>query len=932
MSWAAFVTPVVMAGALWLMTHSPYSLAFAALGPVAAVMSLVEGRRGRGRESRTAAAERAGELARLRERLEAAHEAERRALLRSTPGAAAALDGLDGTRLWKGEDAVVSLGLGTVASAVAVSGDAREADELELQRAAGRLECAPVVARPESGVAVCGPEVLARAYLRGLVVQLYSSLPPGRLAPPELMDAAGRALGEWDWLEQLPHHTAPAGGVVPRLGVFADARLVPPGFTAVVSLSSPIVAAVEVFPSGAVRGGGSWGGAVPRERELLEAAVEPELVSRANAERFAATLASRAAGLGLGAASRSLPSEVAFGDLPAAGGLGLRASIGRTLHGIAEVDLVSHGPHAVVAGVTGSGKSELLVSWVAGMVSGRSSDEVVVLLVDFKGGTAFQPLAVLPHVVGVITDLQHGEAARALSSLSAELRRREAELARLGVRDVAEARGALPRLVILVDEFAAMIDAFPDFGGLFTDIAARGRALGIHLILATQRPAGVMRDALVANCPLRLSLRVQSEADSRWVVGTDAAARLSASTPGRCILSIDGAATEVQIARTTSADLGELATATGRHAPPRRPWLDPLPAVLTRGDLPAEAGPQVVGLADLPDQQQRAMLQFRPEEAPVVVLGAARSGKSSVLRLLAESAGVESIVVGADREQAWDAVEAAAERCEDAGAADASPLVLAIDDADAICARLGEEYAVAWCDRLSRILRDGPAAGVYPVVAAQRQTGPLRGALRLARETVLLRQASRQDHVLAGAPAELWDEGMPAGGGIWRGRRVQFLAPGPHLETVDGRRVSEPGEPPTRVPLVPARGSATVLVSRAPARVVSRARAAGLPAEAVIDLTQPPAMGALTPEALLADGRLPTGVLLVGDPDAWMGRWSLFATLKARHPVVFAGCDAADVRALTRSRALPPPLAPGSGAGWLIFADGRMRRCVLEAA
>ena len=926
MSWAAFITPVVMAGALWLMTRSPYSLAFAALGPIGAVLSLVEGRRGGGRERRAALAERDAELGRLRERIAVVHDGLRRELLRRSPGAAAAIDGLDGPALWKGGEVVVSLGRGSVASGLVISGDAREPEEFELQRAAARLDDAPVLADPGEGIAVCGPEVLARAYLRGLLVQLYAALPPGRLAPPELADPAGRARAEWDWLDRLPHHIG-AAGIAPRFGVFAEARLVPPGFRAVVTLASPLAAIVEHYP-GLTADGSARG----RELEPLEASVVPELVSLVEAERVAGALASRAAGLGLGAATRSLPVEVAFSDLPTAGGARLAASIGRTLHGIAELDLVADGPHAVVAGVTGSGKSELLVTWVAGMVAGRSSDEVVVLLVDFKGGTAFRPLASLPHVVGVVTDLAHGEASRALSSLSAELRRREAELARLAVRDVADTHGALPRLVIVVDEFAAMIDAFPDFGPLFADIAARGRALGIHLILATQRPAGVMRDALVANCPLRLSLRVQSDSDSRWVVGTDAAARLSAATPGRCILSIDGTTTEVQVARTTASDLAELVASTPATAPPKRPWLDPLPVVLTRADLSARATPQVVGVADLPERQRRAMLEFQAEQAPLVVLGAARSGKSSLLRVLAEASGLESVVVGADREQAWDAVEAAAERCEDPEARSEPGVLLAVDDADALCARLGDEYAVMWCDRLARVLRDGPAAGIFPIVAAQRQTGPLRGALGLARETVLLRQQSKQDHVLAGAPAELWDEGMPAGGGVWRGRRVQFLAPPPHLETFAGVRATAGGEPLSPERLVPARGSATVVVSRSPARVVARARAAGLPPDSLVDLTRPAEPGVLTPEALLADARLLTGVLLVGDPEAWMSRWPLFATLKSRHPIVFSGCDAADVRALTRSRALPPPLAPGSGAGWLVLADGRIRRCVLQAS
>ena len=922
--------PVVMAGALWAMTRSPYALAFAALGPVGALVSLIEGRTGGGRERRRERAERLAELARLREQVGERHEAERRALLRRAPGAAVALAAVDGSALWKAEGAVVALGIGAVASSLALGGDARDQEERELQRAAARLENAPVLADPLSGIAVCGHGVLARACLRGLIVQLYAALPPGRLGPPELADAEGRALAEWDWLERMPHLHGPAGELVPRFGVFPEARLVPPGYRAVVSVASPVAASVELFPAldRAVEQGRAvrLGDAAP-----VEASVVPELVAHADAEAFAALLGARAAGLGLGAAARSLPAAVAFGDLPAAGGPRLAATIGRSLDGLAQIDLVGDGPHAVVAGVTGSGKSELLVSWVAGMVSGRSSDEVVVLLVDFKGGTAFRPLEALPQVVGVITDLERGEAARALSSLAAELRRREAELARLGVRDIVDAGGALPRLVIVVDEFAAMIDAFPDFGALFADIAARGRALGIHLILATQRPAGVMRDALVANCPLRLSLRVQSDADSRWVVGTEAAARLSAATPGRCIVAIDGGTSEVQIAQTSPEDLVELAAASPAAPAPRRPWLDPLPAVLTRAALPAAADEKVVGVADLPDQQRRALLRFAPADAPLLVLGAARSGKSSVLRAFAAASGLEAVHVGADREGVWDAVEAALERCDEPEPG-APGILLAIDDADAVCSRLGEEYAVVWCDRLARVLRDGPAAGVHVLIAAQRQAGPLRAVLGLAVETVLLRQPSKQDHVLAGAPAELWDDALPPGAGFWRGRRVHFLAPAPRLETVDGRPVDAGGEPAAEVALVPPRGRATLLVTRAPGRAIARARAAGLPAEAVVDLSRPPLPGSPGPDELLAEGRLATGVLVVGDPDAWLGCWQRYAALRAGHPLVFAGCDAADVRALTRSRALPPPLAPGGGTAWLLEPEGRMRRCRLGAA
>ncbi|MFC4243039.1 FtsK/SpoIIIE domain-containing protein [Gryllotalpicola reticulitermitis] len=928
-SWAAFAMPVVMAGVLWLMTRSPYALVFAALGPVGAAVSMFEGHRGGRRERRERLAERAAQIERIEEEIARAHEVERRALLHRAPGAAAALALADGSGLWKGDELVVSLGLGTVVSAVTVGGEAIDPAEAAVQRSAGRLAGAPVLADAGSGVAVCGQPLLARAYARGVIVQVCAALPPARLESPEVVDAQGRAGGEWDWLDRLPHATGSPGAARVRVAVFSDPRAVPPGYDAVVTVASPTAAVAELYGR---RGRADVGSvARPSPPELLDGGVLPELVSRADAESFAASLATRATTLGLGAGAGSPPAEVAFCDLPPGGGTGLNASLGRTSRGIAQVDLVADGPHAIVAGMTGSGKSELLVTWVASMVSCRSSERVVVLLVDFKGGTAFQPLAVLPHVVGVITDLHHGEAARALSSLSAELRRREAELARRGVRDIADLESGLPRLVIVVDEFAAMLEAFPDFGGLFTDIAARGRALGVHLILATQRPAGVMRDALVANCPLRLSLRVQSEADSRWVVETDAAARLSAATPGRCILAANGVASELHVARTTGADLTELAARTPPAPSPRRPWLDPLPPVLTRAELPASAGPEVVGVADLPDEQRRALVRFTTEEAPLVVLGVARSGKTSALHTLAAASSAEVIFVSADRELAWDAVEAALERCEEPASGPPS-LLLAIDDADALCARLGDDYAVAWCERLARVLRDGPAVGVHTVVAAQRATGPLRDVFGLAHETVLLRQATRQEHVLAGAPPELWDDGLPAGAGVWRHRRVQFLAPAPRLETVDGRPVRTAGEPVTAVRSVPSRGEIGVLVSRAPARVIARAQAAGLPREAIIELGSATAFAPTAIDALLADTRRQTGLLVVGDPDAWLAHWALFVTLKARHPVVFIGCDAADVRALTRSRTLPPPLAPGGGTGWVVLADGRTRRCRLEAA
>src|SRR5690606_33294925 len=120
-----------------------------------------------------------------------------------------------------------------------------------------------------------------------------------------------------------------------------------------------------------------------------------------------------------------------------------------------EVDLAVEGPHALVAGTTGAGKSELLTTWVLGLALAHPPADLHVLLVDYKGGATFGALTGLPHVLGVLTDLDPGATSRALASLRAELARRERLLAAAGVRSLAEHTpgGRPPRLLIVVDEF-----------------------------------------------------------------------------------------------------------------------------------------------------------------------------------------------------------------------------------------------------------------------------------------------------------------------------------------------------------------------------------------------------------------------------------------------------------------------------------------------
>lgn len=231
------------------------------------------------------------------------------------------------------------------------------------------------------------------------------------------------------------------------------------------------------------------------------------------------------------------PAAVAAGWAAQPGGRGTRALLGVGATGPVEVDLRRDGPHALVAGTSGAGKSELLQALVAGLALTNAPDALNVVLVDYKGGSAFADCRDLPHCVGLVTDLDGHLVRRALASLSAELRRREAILAGASAKDIEDywalTGGRLPRLVIVVDEFASLVEEVPEFVPGVVGIGARGRSLGIHVVLATQRPGGVVNAELRANVNLRVCLRVTSAAESTDVIDAPDAARVSRHHPGR---------------------------------------------------------------------------------------------------------------------------------------------------------------------------------------------------------------------------------------------------------------------------------------------------------------------------------------------------------------------------------------------------------------
>ncbi|MFO7250946.1 MAG: FtsK/SpoIIIE domain-containing protein [Actinomycetes bacterium] len=531
------------------------------------------------------------------------------------------------------------------------------------------------------------------------------------------------------------------------------------------------------------------------------------------------------------------------------------ALIGVGPEGPFSVDLRRDGPHGLVAGTTGAGKSELLQTLICALAVVNRPDEMTFVLIDYKGGAAFKECVRLPHTVGMVSDLDRHLTQRALESLAAEIRRRERILLAAGAKDIedyqdlrakyagaarragtasapprypaggppaagpppgdrpehaasvpaqagaaagrgmpagraaagspsaaspsasplaagavsagaapvvpaadARARAAngtlghgaaglgvtgtvadgpgaaaaaahvataapggpgllaggsgtrpataepaagvgaaalepLPRLVLIIDEFAALVAELPDFVEGLVDIARRGRSLGIHLILATQRPQGVVTADIQANTSLRIALRVTDTTESSDVIDGPEAAHIPKSLPGRCyVKSGAGAPVAVQAARVggrapgrqdrrkarvvdlswqalghpvrlggpvredvEETDLSllvdairEAAREEGIPAQPS-PWLPPLPDTVVLGGTPelalhvpgrpdGEVPPLPFGLTDLPwAQSRRPLVLDLVHGGHLLIAGTSRTGRSTALRTIAGS-------------------------------------------------------------------------------------------------------------------------------------------------------------------------------------------------------------------------------------------------------------------------------------------------------
>lgn len=207
-----------------------------------------------------------------------------------------------------------------------------------------------------------------------------------------------------------------------------------------------------------------------------------------------------------------------------------------------------HGPHGMLAGTTGSGKSELLQTLICALVMEHDPRLLNLLLIDFKGGATFNVFNSLPHTVGTVTNLDSTRVTRALEALKAETTYRQQFLQRKNVRDITQyhkyyapdaaalqdpSYEPLPHLFIIVDEFAQLAKEMPDFMRELVRTVQVGRSLGLHLILGTQSPMDVVTDEMNANLQFRMALRVQNIEASRAMLRRPDAAYLPAGWPGR---------------------------------------------------------------------------------------------------------------------------------------------------------------------------------------------------------------------------------------------------------------------------------------------------------------------------------------------------------------------------------------------------------------
>lgn len=831
----AAVAPLLVAGALFAAIRAPEVLLFAVFSPVLAVAGVVDGRLGTRRRLRRDRQRHRVALEALQREL-AVRIATRAAAIRRRHPSSAVLAVEPAT--WRARPPTGSVVIGTGDEPIEplLRGTAVDAVEAALITDSALLPDVPVTVPADTTLAIVGSPQLTAPAARAIAVQRARG--GGRLELPAVA-------------------TGPDGQ------------------------DADVVLAVESCTTARVLH------AVGSHAHLTGRVLTPCFVTAVAHEQVRAALS--------GAAPTALVDVMSAGE----GGAGLAARFVVDGTEPVQVDLVRDGPHAVVGGTTGSGKSGLLTAWVLALASSHPAPRLQLLLVDCKGGAAFDALRDLPQVAGVVTDLDPAGATRAIAGLTAELVRRERALRASAVPDVAATD--LPRLVIVVDEFRTLLERAPQLADVFVDIAARGRSLGVHLILCTQRPSGLGSE-LLANCGLRIALRMQEGADSVALIGTPAAATLPRS-PGAALLAIPGERPRrVQVADVSDGAVPAAVARVRDRAPagplPPRPWLDALPTVLPLDQLRAgrvaptgsatgsatgsPTGEVVLGRLDLPAEQRQPVLTWNPVAHPrLLVLGESGSGRSTVLALIAAQS--DAVLLSRDPATAWDQVHD-----------DRVPLL--IDGLERLLDVVGPATAASLLDRLIVRLRRPDAEPTVLALHGPSAWGgaPLRPLLGLVDRTLLLR-LGRDDHLAITGDRRTADETLPPGGGWWSGARVQVALP-----------PTSPAEPPAVV-AAPLEPCDVLVVSAAPRR---RAEQLGIAGFRVIAAGQLDPLGSsLGPPLGTTAGPDDHPCAIVGGVDEWQARWSALTRLRATGTLLTDGLSPAEFRVVTGRAEVPPPVS-----------------------
>jgi DNA segregation ATPase FtsK/SpoIIIE, S-DNA-T family len=856
-----------------LVMRQPMFLLFGGLGGVAALASWgtqrVSGRRRHRRDRADAAIARAA--------FESAMAADRAAFLGwhhlAVPTAASALSDLLGrtSRLWTRRahhpDAFsASVGTGDVPWRTTPIAHPHAASEPMVEP---DLAVAASLG-PGSRLAVQGP--LAAAVARSVIAQLVASCGPADLRIVIVTEQPQR----WDCLRGLPHLRLPDGSdaVVGAPGLSelleqldgdhrAHLLLLTDDVTSLGTRTSPLRRALHADEHALLAVLHEHDSVPQLCRSILSTVQGPVARWVADSTTTLLPVPVRVSGVGeramlectsalvglqdpedpLASAGR-LPRDVSLADLFAADTVSMsarwsahhdpppRTQIGIAADGVVDIDLVRDGPHALIAGTTGAGKSELLRSLVLGLAAHSAPDHLTFVLIDYKGGAAFDVCSDLPHVVGTVTDLDDELADRALRSLHAELRRREALLREHRAADLPTLRTVaphvvLPRLVVVIDEFAALVAEQPDFLHSLVGVAQRGRSLGVHLVLATQRPHGVISDDIRANTNLRIALRLHDPADALDVVGDRAPAQLPRSLPGRTVmrlgadecLTFQTARIDDSTAQQVVAGARELTS-----VPPPTPWQPPLPDLLSPADLPHGA----IGWCDDPDHQQRIGLHWGPGAGSVLVCGSTGQGVSSTLhtlacqalqsptthvyvllgrpddRLAALATHPRCIVVAIqERERSTRLIHRLRthiHRC------DGTPVVLVVDGLDVVRRTLDDLSTLAELDALDDVLAHGDAGGVTVVCGAEQPAAiPATVVSRCAHRWVLSLHDPHDASVVGVAPHQV-PRGRPGRAFVGElGLTAQLVAPGSTpIEREDDRTATPPGAIESTPPVVTA--------------------------------------------------------------------------------------------------------------------------------